>query len=422
MNISTKKLLSLVAVALSVSFATQAADISIVSGAMGRDMASLKEHVKSWEERTGNTVNIVSLPSSATDQFAQYRLWLGARNANIDVYFTDVLWAPQIDDHLVDLEPHTRDVVDDFAPSMIESQTTKRRLLALPMFAETPALYYRTDLLEKYGKKPPTSWASLYDTALEIQNGERNSGNDAMLGFVFQGTAEGLSGNALEWVASHGGGQVVEADGSISINNAQAALALSTAKTWIGTIAPENVLSYREQDAQEAWQTGNAVFMRNWPYAYGLGNGDDSVIRGRFDVVPLPLGEGGTRSAATLRSWNVAVSRYSRSKTAAVSLARHLSSFEIQKDRAINLTQLPTRVALYTDPEVAAAAPIILRWQRMFQNAVPRPSAPTRTSYNEVSANFWFAVHNTLSGKGTAEENLATLEGQLKRLRGQGWE
>ena len=54
-------------------------------------------------------------------------------------------------------------------------------------------------------------------------------------------------------------------------------------------------------------------------------------------------------------------------------------------------------------------------------NALPRPSAATKRKYNEVSSEFWTAVHDKLSGDGTAEQNLAKLEAKLKRLRGNGW-
>ncbi len=114
-----------------------------------------------------------------------------------------------------------------------------------------------------------------------------------MWGFVFQGNAyEGLTCDALEWVKSYGGGQIVEADGTISINNPQAAAALEQAKSWIGTISPEGVLAYQEEESRGVWQLGNAVFMRNWPYAYALGNGADSAVKGKFDVAPLPIGRG----------------------------------------------------------------------------------------------------------------------------------
>lgn len=100
------------------------------------------------------------------------------------------------------------------------------------------------------------------------------------MGLCFQGNAyEGLTCNALEWVKSSGGGQIVEADGTVSINNEQAAAAIDRAKGWIGTISPQGFLPIRRKKSRGVWQTGNAVFVRNWPYAYALGNNDDSGIK-----------------------------------------------------------------------------------------------------------------------------------------------
>jgi trehalose/maltose transport system substrate-binding protein len=244
-----------------------------------------------------------------------------------------------------------------------------------------------------------------------------------MQGFVFQGNAyEGLTCDALEWVKSYGGGQIIEADGSISINNPQAAAALENAKSWIGTIAPQGVLSYQEEESRGVWQLGNSVFMRNWPYAYALGNGDDSAVKGKFDVAPLPMGEGAdARSAATLGGWNVAVSKYSRNPDEAIKLALYLGSTEVQKERAINQSNLPTIEALYDDADVLKASPFMANWKAIFQNAVPRPSAPAKVKYNEVSSLFWSAVHETLSGNGTAAENLELLEAKLTELKGDAW-
>ena len=115
------------------------------------------------------------------------------------------------------------------------------------------------------------------------------------------------------------------------------------------------------------------------------------------------------------------MSRYSQNQEAAVELVLYLSSAENQKDNALRASRLPTIQSLYDDPDIAAQQPIIPRWKEVFLNAVPRPSAPTQKSYNEVSKEFWSAVHNTLSGSGTAEENFAQLEGRLRRLKGSGW-
>ena len=403
--------------------AAQAADLAIVSGDTGNGLEFLRSQLDRFEAETGNKVTIVPMPSSTTDQFGQYRLWLAAGNADIDVYQTDVIWAPQLADQFLDLTEAAKDVVGNHFPSIIESQTANGKLVALPAFTDAPALYYRKDLLEKYGKSVPTTWSELAATAKEIQDAERAAGKADMQGFVFQGNAyEGLTCDALEWVKSYGGGQIVEPDGTISINNAQAAAALEMAKSWVGTIAPQGVLAYQEEESRGVWQLGNAVFMRNWPYAFQLGNGDDSAVKGLFDVAPLPMGEGeGARSAATLGGWNIAVSKYSKSPDEAIKLALFLSSADVQKERALKQSNLPTIVSLYDDADIAASQPIIPRWKDVFLNAVPRPSAPTKVKYNEVSSNFWTAVHNSLAGEGTTADNLELLEAQLTKLKGASW-
>ena len=415
-------LLALGAGAMLVAAPAKAAELSIVSGDVGNGIQVLREILDQFEKKTGHKATIVQMPASTTDQFGQYKLWLAAGNSDIDVYQTDVIWAPHIANQLVDLTEATNDVVGVHFPSIIESQTVNGKLVAMPFFTDAPALYYRKDLLEKHGAKVPTTWQELADTAKLVMDKEREAGNANMWGFVFQANAyEGLTCNALEWVKSNDGGQIVEPDGTISINNPKAAEAITLAKTWIDTISPPGVLSYQEEESRGVWQQGNSVFMRNWPYAFQLGNSDDSPVKDKFDVTPLPVGPSGERSAATLGGWNLAVSKYSPNQEAAIELVMYLSSAGNQKDNALRASRLPTIQALYDDPEIAAAQPIIPRWKEVFLNAVPRPSAPTQKSYNEVSKEFWSAVHNTLSGEGTAEENLAQLEGRLKRLRGSGW-
>ncbi|HDZ73541.1 MAG TPA: ABC transporter substrate-binding protein [Aurantimonas coralicida] len=399
-----------------------AAELSLVSGSVGKDIEELRGQLDDFEKESGHTVKIVEMPASTTDQFGQYRLWLSAGNEDIDVYRTDVIWAPQLAGSLVDLTEAAKDIVGQHFPSMIESQTVDGMLVALPMYTDAPALYYRTDLLEKYGKEPPKTWSELEATAKEIQDKEREAGNGQMNGFVFQGAPyEGLTCDGLEWVASNGGGQIVSPDGEITINNPKAAAALERAKGWVGTIAPDGVLAYKEEESRGVWQTGNAVFMRNWPYAYALSNGDDSAVAGKFDVVPLPASEGGS-SAACLGGWNLAVSKYSQNQEAAIDLVKFLSSEKAQKQRAVNQSRLPTIAALYDDAEIAEKQPIVSEWKEVVTNAVPRPSAPTKRQYNEVSKEFWTAVNETISGRGSAADNLDQLEKRLRRLKRSAWE
>jgi trehalose/maltose transport system substrate-binding protein len=399
-----------------------AADISISASSTGKNLDLLRKQLDAFEKETGNKVSIVTMPSSSTEQFSQYRLWLAAGNQDVDVYQTDVIWAPQLAEQFLDLKDAAKDVVGDFFPSIIASQTVNDRLVALPLYTDAPAFFYRKDLLDKYGKQPPKTWDEMAATAKEIQEKERAAGQKDLWGYVFQGNAyEGLTCDALEWIKSSGGGQIVETDGSISINNEKAAAAIERAKGWVGTISPSGVLAYQEEESRGVWQTGNAVFMRNWPYAYSLGNGADSAVKGKFDVTTLPVAAEGDQPSSTLGGWNLAVSKYSKSPDAAVALVKFLTSKASQKQRAIELSNLPTLQALYDDKDVAAAQPFMPNWKPIFQNAVPRPSATTKVKYNEVSSKFWTAVHNTLSGSGTAAENLELLEAELTTLKGDSW-
>jgi trehalose/maltose transport system substrate-binding protein len=398
-----------------------AVELHFVSGSTGDDLAFYAEEFKKFTAATGDTVTIVPMPSSTTDQFAQYKLWLAAGNTDIDVYQTDVIWAPQLADQFVDLTAAAKDVAKDYFPSIIDSQTVNGKLVAVPAFTDAGVLYYRKDLLDKYKQQVPTTWDDLAKTAKVVMDGERAAGNKDMWGFVFQGNAyEGLTCDALEWVKSFGGGQVVEPDGTISINNPKAVAAIEAAKSWVNTISPPGVLAYQEEESRGVWQTGNAVFMRNWPYAYSLGNGADSKVKGLFGVAPLPAGPGGT-PAATLGGWNIAVSKYSKNPDAAIKLAMFISSKEFQKDRAITRSALPTLQALYDDPDVAKAQPIVPFMKAAFLNAVARPSRGAGIKYNEVSSDFWSAVHDTLSGNGTAAANLEALEAKLTELKGADW-
>ncbi len=399
-----------------------AAELSLAANTTGKNVHFIREQLDIFEKQTGHKVSLVTMPPSSSEQFSQYRLWLAAGNKDVDVYQTDVVWAPQLADQFVDLTEAAKDVVGQHFPSIIASQTVNGRLVALPVFTDAPALFYRKDLLEKYGKTPPKTWDELAATAKEIQEKERAAGQADLWGYVFQGNAyEGLTCNALEWVKSSGGGQIVEPDGTISINNEKAVAAIDRIKGWVGTISPQGVLAYQEEESRGVWQTGNSVFMRNWPYAYALGNGDDSAVKGKFAVAPLPTATDGDQPSSTLGGWNVAVSKYSDDQEAAIALAKFLSSAEVQKRRAIELSNLPTVAALYDDADVAKAQPFMPAWKPIFESAVPRPSAVTKVKYNEVSAKFWNAVHNSLSGNGTAAENLELLEVELTEMKGDNW-
>ena len=402
----------------------QAATISISCGAVGLELQLCQEGAEAWAEATGNQVNVISTPNSATERLALYQQILAANSADIDVFQIDVIWPGILANHFIDLTEHVdQDAIDQHFEAIVQNNTVDDRLVAMPWFTDAGILYYRTDLLEKYGKEPPTTWQELTDIAREVQEGERAEGNNRMLGFVFQAKAyEGLTCDALEWIDSFGGGTIVDGEGAITINNENAVEALELAASWIGDIAPEGVLNYAEEESRGVFQSGNAVFMRNWPYAWALGNAPDSPITGKIGVSQLPKGGEDGKPTGVLGGWQLAVSKYSQNAELAVDLVRHLTSPDEQKRRAIEGSYNPTIAALYQDEEVLEATPFFGELYDTFTNAAARPSRVTGEKYNQVSSEFFNAVHSVLSDKTDAASSLEALEGRLDRLsRGGRW-
>jgi len=406
------------------AFGAQAASLSISCGAVGLELELCQEGAEAWAADTGNEVSVISTPNSATERLALYQQILAANSADIDVYQIDVIWPGILANHFIDLSEHIPDdQISQHFPAIVDNNTVDDRFVAMPWFTDAGILYYRTDLLEKYGKQPPATWQELAEIAQEIQDGERAEGNDKMWGFVFQAKAyEGLTCDALEWVDSFGGGAIVADDGSITINNEKAAEALDTAATWIGTIAPEGVLNYGEEEARGVFQSGNAVFMRNWPYAWALGNAPDAEVSGKIGVSALPKGGDDGKNTGVLGGWQLAVSKYSANPELAADLVAYLTSYDEQKRRAIKGSYNPTIEALYKDDEVLAATPFFGDLYDTFVNAVARPSKVTGAKYNQVSSEFFNASHDVLSGASTGSDAVADLESNLDRLsRGGRW-
>lgn len=377
---------------------------------------------KVFEEKTGVKVNVLRGPESATERLAQYLQQLSAQASDIDVYEIDVIWPGILAQHAEDLSGALKDQGVEYFPAIVENNTVDGKLVGIPFFTDAGLLYYRTDLLEKYGfANPPATWAELEEQSKKIQEGER-AANPDFWGFVWQGNAyEGLTCNALEWQVSNGGGSIVEPDGTISVNNPQTVAAIERAKGWAGTISPPGSTTYMEEQARAVWQAGNSAFMRNWPYAYALGQGDaksPSVIADKFDVTALPKGDGpNARNAATLGGWQLMVSSYSKNKEAAIEFVKFMTSPEVQKVRAVGLSNLPTIPEVYKDPDVLAKNAFFERLLPVFSGgAVARPSTVSADLYNDVSLAYFNAVNQIITGQAPAAERIATLQTEIEKI------
>ncbi len=400
----------------------QGVTLTFACDSVGQGFNECQKGVDVWSKKTGNTVKLLQVPKETGDRLALYQQQLGAKASDVDVYMIDVVWPGLIGTNLLDLKSSVPQAqLNSYFPAIVKNNTIDGKLVGVPWFTDAGVLYYRTDLLKKYGyTAAPKTWTELQTMAQKIQAGER-AAKPNFQGFVFQGkNYEGLTCDALEWVSSFGGGSIVDASGKVTINNPNTVQALTTIGGFVGTISPSAVTTYGEEEARNVFQAGNAAFMRNWPYAYALAQSADSPIKGEVGVAALPAGQGG-KPAATLGGWQLAVNKYSKHPKEAADLVVYLTGEAEQKRRAIDASYNPTIASLYKDQDVLKAVPFFGSLYDVFTNAVARPATVTGNKYNQVSNAFSTAVYNVLTKKSTPAAAAATANSQIVRIKGRGF-
>lgn len=401
---------------LSVCFTDEEVTINYVGDPVGTHKINEDETIERFQNLCPNiTVNRLDSDAIVQNLLASYLTAFEAESDDLDVIRVDVIWPGLLANHLLDMSEYaSQEQIDSYLPALVTNNTVDGQLVALPLRIGFGMLYYRTDLLEKYGyESPPATWEELETMAQTIQDGERAEGNADFWGYVWQGNAyEGLTCNALEWQVSNDGGLIVSPEGEIQVNNPQTAEIFERAAGWVGTISPPGVTSYAEEDARGVWHAGNAAFMRNWPYAYASSL-ESEDIDGNFDVAPLPSGDSGS-GAATLGGWHIGVSRYSSNPDAAAAFAVYMTSVENQKHYSIGTTSPPASYELYFDADIQAAMPFAP--PEVVEITTARPSTVTAEQYNEVSTLYFNAVHSILTGAENAQTALELLELDLMAL------
>jgi trehalose/maltose transport system substrate-binding protein len=387
--------------------------ITFVGDSVGNGHVRDAALAKRFTKDTGIKVSVVPHPSASDAAYSQLARAFSQKSSSIDVAMIDVVWPGAFAPYLVNLKPKLGAQSKMHAAGIVASDTIKGKLVAMPWFGDFGLLYYRTDLLKKYGyKSPPTTWAQLFTMAKKIQAGEQKS-NPNFAGFVFQGNSyEGLTCDSLEWIASVGGGHFIDG-GKATINNAKARTILDAMRSQIGKITPRGVTTYQEDQTEHAFDDGNAAFARNWPYQYGIGAGAGSKVKGKFSVAPLPHGSTG-HSVATVGGWQLAVSKYSKHKDAAIEFVRYMTSKPVEKFDAITNANVPTIPSLAKDKAVFRTNPY-LKPSTSLTPRVARPSKFLGTHYNEASKAIYQGINQILNGS-PAKSVLPGVQSKLNQI------
>jgi multiple sugar transport system substrate-binding protein len=319
------------------------------------------------------------------------------RSPDVDVFFMDVIWPPEFASagwalSLAEFFPPPEQ--EKFLSSPILANSYKGNIYGVPLFIDSGMLYYRQDLLKRYGFNPPETWQEMLEQAKKIVLEERK--DRTIYGFSGQFKQyEGLVCDMMEYILSNGGRILNPQTGKSEIAEKPAIDAVKFVRdNIIGVIAPKGALTYQEPESLSLFIQGKAVFHRNWPYAWEISNNPQrSKIAGKVGIAKMPHFPGGA-SFATLGGWQLGISRYSKNKEAAWTFIRFLTSKKIQKHLALKAGLAPTRTVLYEDEEIIQAYPQFSDMKDVFLTAWPRPRTPL---YPAVSNALQYYFHKVIS-------------------------
>jgi multiple sugar transport system substrate-binding protein len=376
--------------------------------------------IADFEKVSGVEVEVIRQPA-ATDQRKQGLVTaLEAAQADPDVFLMDIIWITQFvrSDWLEPLDRYFRK--DALSPALFFPRVVERldrhedRYYALPVFIDVGVLYYRKDLLQRHGfKDPPENWRLFVRMSRSIQDAERHR-KPNFSGFVWQGAQyEGLVCTFLEFAATHGGG--ISADGKVNLVREANRRALQFMQDLIqryGVSPPNTYTEMQEEEVRRSFQRGNALFERNWLYAWNLHQEPGSGVRGKVGMAVLPH-RPGAQTAATLGGWHLGISKTSDAKDAAWKLAEYLLSRKTQKKLLMNLGWYSGRKDVYTDPEVQAKVANVEQLSRIVGHAVSRPNL---AYYGHVSRIIQRYINECLAGKRSARQALEAMQADIDRI------
>jgi multiple sugar transport system substrate-binding protein len=255
----------------------------------------------------------------------------------------------------------TKEEQDEFLLGDIQGSIFKDKIYRIPLQTDVGILYYRKDLLEEKGYTSPKTWDEFVKIAKELQNPPN------LWGFVFQGKQyEGLVCNFLEILWSFGG-DVFDTKGNLVLNSPQGVETLKFMYDLIYTykIVPAGVTTYEEEESRHVFQEGHAVFCRNWPYLWPLSQRDDSSVKDKVSIIPLPHKEGNI-SSSCLGGWGFGISKFSKNKEACIKFIKYITSYEAQKKIHFKSGIVPTRKALFEDKDILEKLPFTLNFMRYY--------------------------------------------------------
>jgi multiple sugar transport system substrate-binding protein len=386
--------------------------------ATGKDTSgNMQKLVDQWNsDHPDEKVTITELPESADDQRDAMVRNAQAETDEYTILNLDVVWTAEFAANrwIVELPQDDFDLGEFLEPA-VNTAKYRDKLYAVPVYSDGGLLYYRKDLLDAAGvTSAPKTWAEMQDACAKVKANPANASLGCYAGQFEK--YEGLTVNFSEAVQS-AGGSILDDSGKPTVDSAEAKEGLDFLVNGVkeGAI-PQAAVTFKEEEGRRAFQDGQLIFHRNWPYVYAKASMTDgsSQVAGKFGVAPLPGLDG--PGVSTLGGHNFAISAFAKNKATALDFIKFFTSEDAERSNLLATSQAPTRSNLYDDAELVAQFPYLTTLKESILTAVPRPQA---VQYGDVTAAIQEAAYGAMNGETSTDDALKDLQSKLESLTAQ---
>ena len=296
-------------------------------------------------QHNGVTVKMLEFSTSADEQRSQFIQRQQAKSGECDIFYSDVVWTAEFASQkwLYDMTPYVTARKADFIPATLQTITYDGKNWGVP---QTDRL--GVPLLPRRPDQDPAG-----DVAGGLPGGQGQQ-RHRLSGRALRGPDLRLPRARLR------GGRPGALAGRQEVGDQLAAERQGAAvhgRRRQERHRRNGVTTYMEEESRRYCESGKATFMRNWPYAYALGEKKGTKVAGKFKVMPFPTFEGGGK-AGILGGHNLVVSVYSKNPGAALKFIDFWSSPEEQTREYKKYSQAPTTASIYDDPAIQKMLPV----------------------------------------------------------------
>jgi multiple sugar transport system substrate-binding protein len=296
-----------------------------------------------FEQLTGIQVKYQYIPFASMRE--KLTAELVAKTDQYDVLSTMDAWGPSMYPLFEPLNARIADKGIDMAArypnahlrAARDGNGTGRNILGFPLRGHVQLMFYRKDVFDKLGLKPPATWDDMVEVGRKVQAGSDLSGVA-----MYYGKTGGQ--NLMIWINYLWGmgGELVDAQGNPAFASAEGVAATQAYVDVLlkHKVAPAGSASFNETDAVNSVAQGKSAMVPVWWWRYaGLTDAKTSTLKPeQVGFAPLPSMPGKAATTYT-NTWFYGINASSKRKDAAMEFLTWLSHPGIERAVLLDKTK-----------------------------------------------------------------------------------